>query len=273
MFQRLDRVAGRVHRIVQRMLRRAELAWHGRRCNAYGFELELPAGTLSTEAAHRLLGGGIDGEDQRPPCGLRSPWRLRAQSCAGCGMSAMGALRQVGPSGKVVAVEADPDIHALARRNFARNHMEAIISHNAAAVVDRHPGPVTFYKKQNYYGSNLLNNFGEGRAITVPGIYPPDLIDHGYQRKVLLADIEGYETSLLSEPAIIEPFDLILVELHFGIYPKERVSPLVPMFDALAKAGFRIIDVDDEGFVFGGRVCAAACSQPPIDNNAARNRH
>ena len=44
---------------------RAELAWNGRRCTAYGFELELPGDVLSVEAAHRLLGGGIDGEDQR----------------------------------------------------------------------------------------------------------------------------------------------------------------------------------------------------------------
>ena len=135
--------------------------------------------------------------------------------------------------------------------------MQAVELHHGAAVADPHPGPVTFYKKRNYYGSNLLNNFGEGRPITVPGIYPLDLIDPAYSRKLLLADVEGYETALLADRALIEPFDLILVELHFGIYPKGGVSPLVGMFDALSAAGFRIIDVDDEGFVFGGRDQAA----------------
>ncbi len=51
-------------------------------------------------------------------------------------MSATGAMRQVRPSGKVIAIEADPDIYALARRNFARNGLETIESHHAAAVAD-----------------------------------------------------------------------------------------------------------------------------------------
>jgi FkbM family methyltransferase len=251
MFHLLERLSGRLHRSLTGALHRAELAWHGRRCQAYGFQLELPRGTLSTEAAYRLLGGGIDGEDQRLLARYARPGDFVLNLGAGCGMSAMGALKHVGPTGKVVAVEADPEIHALARRNFALNDCQRIESHNAAAVADPARRSVTFYKKANYFGSNLANNFGEGRPITVPAIYPPKLIDAAFARKLLLIDVEGYETELLADRAIIDPFDLIITELHFGIYEKGGVSPLVPMLDTLAAAGFRIMDVDDEGFVFG----------------------
>ncbi len=66
----------------------------------------------------------------------------------------------------------------------------------------------------------------------------------------MLADVEGYETTLLAIPAILACFDLSITELHFGIYPKTGASPLAGMFDSLTAAGLRIIDVDDEGFVF-----------------------
>ena len=247
----LERVAGRAHREMIGLLHRCELAWHGRRCTAYGFELELPASVLSTEAAHRLLSGGIDGEDQRLLARYARSGDFVLNIGSGCGMSAMGGCAQVGPSGKVVAIEADPEVYGLARRNFARNNMQAIEAHQGAAVADPATKTVTFYKKRNYFGSNLLNNFSEGRAIEVPAIYPPSLVpDHWNGRRILLADIEGYETSLLAVPQILSAFDLIIVELHFSIYPKNGVSPLVGMFDALSAAGFRIVDVDDEGFVF-----------------------
>lgn len=251
MFTLLERVAGRAHRAVVDLLHRGELAWHRRRGVAYGFELELPANVLSTEAACRLLGGGIDGEDQRLLARYARPGDFVLNIGSGCGMSAMGAMRQVGPQGKVIAIEADPDIFGLSRRNFALNGMEAIESHHAAAVSDPATTTVTFYKKRNYYGSNLLNNFSEGRAIEVPAIYPPKLVPPRWPgQRILLADIEGYETTLLAVPAILSCFELIITELHFGIYPKNSVSPLVGMFDALSAAGYRIVDVDDEGFVF-----------------------
>ncbi len=129
--------------------------------------------------------------------------------------------------------------------------MQSIELHHAAAVADRATKTITFYKKRNYYGSNLLNNFSEGRPIETPAVYPPSLVPESWPaQRILLADIEGYETTLLATPEILACFDLIITELHFGIYPKNVVSPLVGMFDALVVEGFRLIDVDDEGFVF-----------------------
>jgi FkbM family methyltransferase len=251
MFNALLNLQSKACRACELLIYRAQLAFHARQCVVDGFKLLLPSHVLSTRMAHRLLQGGIDGEDRRLLARYAKPGDFVLNAGGGCGLSAMAAWRQVRPGGTVVVAEPDPLLHDLARRNFELNGMQEIRSHNAAVVADRQTKEVTFYRKKNYYGSNLLHTDAEGQAIRVPAVYPPDLIEPTCPgRKIFLCDVEGYETTLLAQQDVVDCFDLIITELHFGIHPQDRVSPLVGMFDLLFSRGFKIIDVDDEGFVF-----------------------
>jgi FkbM family methyltransferase len=259
MLQSLLKLQRKASRACELLIYRTALAVNHRQCEVDGLKLQLPKNVVSTHVAYLLLQGGIDGEDRRLLARYAKDGDFVLNLGGGCGLSAMGAWRQVRPSGAVVTVEPDPLIHDLARRNFHANGMEAIRSHNAAAVADRQTKEITFYRKKNYYGSNLLHTDGQGEAIRVPTIYPPDVVDRTCPgRKILLCDIEGYETSLLAQPEIVDCFDLIITELHFGIYPKDQVSPLVGMFEVLFSRGFKIIDIDDEGFVFEKKPASAS---------------
>lgn len=251
MFKLLLRLQSKACRACQLLIYRLELACNRRRCEVDGLKLSLPSGILSAPIAHLLLNGGIDGEDRRLLRRYASPGDFVLNLGSGCGLTAMAAWRQVQPGGRVTAVEPDPLLSGLSRQNFQVNGMEQIQLYSAAAVADRQTKEITFYRKRNFYGSNLLNTRGEGRAMRVPAIYPPDLIESEYPgRKILLCDVEGYETALLANPEIVDCFDLIMTELHFGIYPNDKVSPLVPMFDLLFARGFKLVDIDDEAFVF-----------------------
>ncbi len=251
MFNLLLNLLRKVYRACELVLRRAELAFHGQTATVDGLRLLIPVNVLSTDMRYRLVHGGIDGEDRRLLPRYARPGDFVLNLGSGCGLSAMAAFRQVRPGGIVIAIEADPLVHDLSRRNFHLNSMDDIQSQAAAAVAERGIREVVFYRKKNYYGSNLLHSGGEGQPIRVPTVFPPDLVpSHCPGRKILLCDVEGYETTLLIVKEVVECFDVIIMELHFGSTPKNVVSPYVAMFDVLSSCHFKLVDLDDEGFVF-----------------------
>lgn len=257
----LVKVCRRAFRVCELVLLRIKLAINGPEASVDGLRLLVPRGVLSTQMRNQLLSGGVDGEDRRLLPRYARPGDFVLNAGSGCGLSAMAAYRAVQPGGSVIAIEADPMVSDLSRQNFALNGMQAIEARAAAVMANRETKEVVFYRKKNYYGSNLLHHQGEGKPITVPAVYPPDLIPaDATGRKILLCDIEGYEATLLAVKEVIECFDVIIVELHFGWTAKNEVSPYVGMFDALYSCGFKLVDLDDEGFVFARSTCDA--SQP-----------
>jgi FkbM family methyltransferase len=229
---------------------KAAVALGGRSATADGFTLAVPPGVISAEMAFRLISGGIDAGDGRNLAKHARPGDFVLNLGGGCGLTALRALRRVRPGGAVVMVEPDPRLHELARENFRRNGMDEIRSYAAAAVAKRDAGPTTFYRSTDFWGSSLRDT-GEGEAITVDTVYPPDLVDRSHHgRKILLCDIEGYETELLAKSEVIELFDVIIAELHLRPAPVESRSPFVAIFDTLSSCGFKIVDVDDNDFVF-----------------------
>ncbi len=250
MFRFLQDNLGRAYRLSYRTLSWMELTAAGRRCQSHGFELLLPP-VLSVNAAHYLLRGGMDGEDHRLSEKYLKPGDWVVNAGSGCGLSSMTAARLVGPDGKVIAIEADPEIQALSAKNFSLNNISNVELHHGAVVASRSQKEISFYKKANYYGSNLNHNDGTGVRITVPAIYLPDLLRSKQSRNcVFICDVEGYETDLLIDDETLSLFNMIFVEIHSQAHAKDKVSPLAPMFNHLYSRGFQMIDVDDEVFVF-----------------------
>jgi FkbM family methyltransferase len=250
MFRFLEKALGRVHRLAHRALCWVELTMARRRCQSHGFKLLLPS-ILSVNAAHLLLRDGMDGEDHRLSEKYLKPGDWVVNAGSGCGLSAMTAAKCVAPDGKVIGIEADPEIHALSAKNLALNNVSNVDLHHGAVVANRMNQEIPFYKKANYYGSNLSHNNSSGVRISVPAIYLPDLLQSRQNHNcVFLCDIEGYETDLLLDDETVSCFQMILVEIHPKSHSTDKASPLAPMFNHLYERGFQMIDVDDEVFVF-----------------------
>ena len=228
------------------------LCYNKRRAKIDGLTLILPSEVMSDYMAFSILGGRYDLVDRLLIRKYVKSGDSVIELGTGCGLTAMVAYQQVGPSGHVLTIEPDSRLLDLAVRNFALNGMR-IETRQGAAVADKSLKQVTLYKSRDFWGSNIT---GYGKQVvarpTVEGVYLPDLIDtSAVNCRVLLCDIEGYEARLLANVEIIDLFDLILVEVHnYSWPPKADGEELAAMFHTVLSSGFRIVETTDKIFVF-----------------------
>ncbi len=218
--------------------------------------------------------------------GDHEPWiqeilksELRLGDCyydvgAHTGFFSLIASRFVGPSGRIVAFEPDPENAALLRANIAKNGVEhaAVLE----AAVWSSPGQVTFERASD--ASNRMTgriaSTGDSRQarITVPAVRLDDVV-FGQRRpapNLIKMDVEGAEWEalqgarrLLSEVkpkllcevhdrgqmdqirAYLEQFGYIAEEWtpvhpHYSDYHQAYLWAVVPPHDAAAEQGARL---------------------------------
>lgn len=149
------------------------------------------------------------------------------------GVVAMMLAAEVGPTGRVVAIEATERNAEIARRNTAMNGMSNVeIAHAAIARVD---GPVLFSQKRNGYVA-LAPSAG---VKSVEGVSIDTLsARHGFPGLVYL-DVEGYEyEALKGAPQTLASRASWFVETHgdadlgkFGACNADVVSAFDDSFD------------------------------------------
>jgi FkbM family methyltransferase len=126
------------------------------------------------------------------------------------GVVALMLSAEVGPSGRIVAVEAQPHNASIARRNVSLNHA-ANVAVVHAAIADR-PGAVNFAEGLNGYvdAATRLGNV-EVLAVTIDQLAE----EHGRPDLVFL-DVEGYEGKALegAEATLAARRTSFFVEVH-----------------------------------------------------------
>ncbi|MGL4551462.1 MAG: FkbM family methyltransferase [Gemmataceae bacterium] len=128
------------------------------------------------------------------------------------GVVALILARTVGPTGAVVAVEANPHNAEQGRRNRDLNHAPQLtIMH--AAVADR-PGTMTFNQGLN---GQMDDGSGAWGTAEVPAVTIDQLADRHGRPDVLFIDVEGYECHALRGAArTLEGRPDCFVEVHVG---------------------------------------------------------
>jgi len=134
----------------------------------------------------------------------------------GVGVVAMTAARIVGPQG-VVTYDANPEIVADARANFARNGLEGIDARVGLLANRRRfaPGAAAFGLEGEFWASRRPGRQEGGfeRVISTPVFCLEDEIA-AHAANVLICDIEGGEVELLSG-ADLSALRLIVLETHY----------------------------------------------------------
>jgi FkbM family methyltransferase len=117
---------------------------------------------------------------------------------ANIGAFTIPGARRVGPSGKVLAIEASPSIFPYLKRNVSDNRLENVVTKHCAAS-DSQSGEVPFYDApHSHFGMGSLAPQFHANPVKVPAQTIDDLLaEEAIDRvKVLKVDVEGFEVNV-----------------------------------------------------------------------------
>jgi FkbM family methyltransferase len=147
------------------------------------------------------------------------------------GVVALMLADAVGPTGKVVALEANPIFAAVARRNRDANGGQQIVI-EAAAISDT-VGEISFFCLDGQVGSGT----GDQGKIRVPAFTVDSLAERHGAPDVLFIDVEGFELHALrgaTKTLLARPD--CFVEMHVGVGLEKFGGSVRQVLDTLGSA-------------------------------------
>jgi FkbM family methyltransferase len=161
---------------------------------------------------------------------------------ANIGFFSLAAARLVGPAGRVVAFEADPEIAARLREHAERNGFTWLVVEEKAAWSKS--GPVSFARcdpaTSPDRGLGSVVTFSNGAAITVEGVSLDDCTERLGLPDFIKCDVEGAEVEVFrgAKQLLAENRPTIVCEIHSE--DNRRV-----LVKELSRAGYACSDCDD----------------------------
>lgn len=151
-----------------------------------------------------LASGDYEPEEHAWYLSVLRPGDLVVEVGANIGYFSLILARAVGPEGRVLSYEPDPELNSILRRNLAHNgylNVEA----RQAAVADK-AGELTFYRSAKSMGDNRLFTHGvDGATFKVRTVaLDDDLADLDRRIDLVKMDIQG------AEPLALAGFERIL---------------------------------------------------------------
>jgi FkbM family methyltransferase len=177
---------------------------------------------LPEEARHWR--GKHETEVQDAICAVVRPGAVVYDIGAHVGTIALGVARLVGPSGRVVAFDGDPDNAATLRESSLRNHLEArleVVSGAVWSYTASHGIPFRRGGMRRSQGGVEANGHhpvvGTGEIIAVPAVALDDFVAAGGPTPQLVKiDVEGGEYEVLRGGTNLFKHQrpLIIAEVH-----------------------------------------------------------
>lgn len=192
-----------------------------------GVKLALDHPSLSPKMKFNLRLGHYEAHEQVLLKECLQPNDRVLEIGAGIGFLSNLAAKIV-PSDQITAVEANPDLIGLIRKNQQLNGVSFAVVN---AVLGAGHGERDFYVTANFWASGLSPIPG-ARKISVPQLDFMELLERTAPT-VLVIDIEGGEAELLRD-AVLSGVTTAIIELHPAVLNPSQVSSI---FQTLAKNG------------------------------------
>ncbi|MDQ3903364.1 MAG: FkbM family methyltransferase [Thermoproteota archaeon] len=135
---------------------------------------------------------------------------------AGIGEFTVLASKKVGPEGRIIAIEPDPNDYELLQLNIKKNNCENVIPINIGLGANTGNRQMEFRGRSYSFRVDTLENILE---------------EAGIMKRInfIKMDIEGFETEVLSQSIdIIKDADIIAIELH---NTKEQVDRILSKYN------------------------------------------
>jgi FkbM family methyltransferase len=159
------------------------------------------------------------------------------------GIVAMVLGAVVGPSGLVLAIEADLRSAEVGKRNVKRNGMEQVkVLHGAGAAVS---GEILFTEE---YRAALPE---DRVACRTPAFSIDDLSAQYGPPDVIFVDVEGYECQVLEGARqTLENLPDCFIEVHVGVGLESFGGSAGKVLDYLRRPGYRLVEAETTDSVF-----------------------
>lgn len=182
---------------------------------------------------------------------------------ANLGLYGLRAARRVGPTGRVIAFEADPDNARLLRQSVARNRLDNLVVR--AEAVAAAVGSVRLFIRPEHKGDSELGYLGGDRpSVEVPATTLDAALVGDQRVDLMKLDIQGAEALAIQG-----------MEALVAASPELKViSEFWP--EGLARCGMKPLDYlrwwQERGFIIS-RIDEAAGRLVPADDPAALTDH
>jgi FkbM family methyltransferase len=203
---------------------------------------------LQLELADPLAEGWYDHDWQEPKAigflrerGVLRPGATVLDLGAHQAVIALMLARGVGPSGRVVAIEAEPHNARMAERNRELNGAENLtVLHAAGAAA---PGVVSFAEGLN----GQIDESTSSGNVEVPAVTVDELVARFGAPALVMVDVEGYEGHVLRGAGSVlgDGSTAFLVEIHEEIADfGSSAAEVLAMFDGYER--YVAVEDDDE---------------------------
>ncbi len=131
--------------------------------------------------------------------GLIAPGDNVIEVGANIGGHAVGLAKAIGPSGTLIAIEAQPAIHHILCANLALNALRNVVIHSCGCGERRQTMtvPVIDYAADKPHNSGGMSLRSDGEGIPVPVMPLDELTENLASLRLIKIDVEGMELDVL----------------------------------------------------------------------------
>ncbi|MTD96309.1 FkbM family methyltransferase [Hyphomicrobium sp. xq] len=206
--------------------------WRGE-AKVDGIRLPLSAKVISPNMEWTLAKGRYEWGEARMGARAVAPGDTVLELGSGIGFVS-SYLRRNTAAGKIVCVEANPDLVPYIENVHRLNGIADTVVLNGVAQVPPFPASMPFYCRRDFWASSLEpTSAAYERAVEVPSLDLAQLLDK-HKPGVLIMDIEGGELALM-QIAALPHVRAIVMEVHRDTYGDAGLQQL---FDLAARLGF-----------------------------------
>jgi FkbM family methyltransferase len=207
--------------------------WLRGEAHVSGIVLPIDRSVLSPHMELTLAAGRYERRERALSARIVRPGDVVLELGAGLGFLS-SYLRKFTGAGKIVCVEANPNLIPYINRVHAVNAIDRIELLNGV-VLPRPDGAasIPFYCRRDFWASSLDPSSPFESVVSVGALSFPDILDR-HRPDVLVMDIEGGELELLTTPSA-GSIRAAVVETHPGHYGPDGLRAIEANF---ARLGF-----------------------------------